>query len=112
LTDRWRATAEVLRRYGAGDAAAAVETCAGELADVLAHWNGDTLTLVEAARESGFSERHLRRLISNGTIPNAATEGFGIRRGDLPRKPHAPTKAVSTPDFRLLKGGTGAEASQ
>jgi hypothetical protein len=56
----------------------------------------ELLTLQQAAAESGYSRDHLRRLIDEGTIPNAsAADGSkAILRMDLPRKPGHGVAAV------------------
>ena len=49
---------------------------------------GQLLTLHEAARESGYTEQHLRRLIHTGALPFiGAGRNRRIRARDLPRKP-------------------------
>lgn len=48
----------------------------------------ETLTLREAAQESGYSTDHLRRLIRDGTVPNAGRKHAPlVHCSDLPRKP-------------------------
>jgi len=61
----------------------AAQTAAAFLAD----FEAEELSLEEAARESGYTRGHLRRLISEGQIP--ATEAGRIERRHLPRKPRA-----------------------
>lgn len=90
LTRTWREKAEALRRY-APVAAEAFEECARDLETVrpfdLA--GGDQLlTLREAARESGYTENHLGKLVASGQLPNAGrAHAPRIRRRHLPRKP-------------------------
>ena len=53
------------------------------------------LTLPQAALESGYTRDHLRRLIDEGTIPNASVDSSkAILRKDLPRKPGHGVAAV------------------
>ncbi len=50
----------------------------------------ELLTLAQAASESGYSERRLREMIDEDSLPNAGRKGAPrIRRADLPRKPGA-----------------------
>lgn len=56
----------------------------------------ETLSLREAAIESGYSPDHLGRLVRTGSIPNAGRRNAPrIRRTDLPRKT-SPLTARST----------------
>lgn len=87
LAHRWTAEAELLRGYGAQEAAAAAERHARELEEAIQAAQDEALTLSEAATESGYSKRRLRELVAEETIPNAGKKGAPrIRRGDLPRK--------------------------
>jgi hypothetical protein len=87
LIARWRDHAETCRRYGAEPTALALEQAARELEETDAAECDVTLTLTEAARESGFSIAHLGRLVRQGSIPNAGRKRVPrIRRGDLPRR--------------------------
>lgn len=93
LAARWRADAEVLRRRGCAEAACLLESCAGELEDCGALVQDEHLPLAAAARESGYSVPHLRRLIAQGRLAAVPSQGpTRVRRGDLPRKPgsHSP----------------------
>lgn len=84
---RWRADAELLRGYGATEAAAAAERHAEQLAEAVQIAADQPLTMTEAVRESGYSERRLREMIADGELPNAGQRGRPrIRRADLPRK--------------------------
>ena len=51
----WRGRAKALRRYGSEPPAHAHELCAGELEEALVNRDEITYSLVEAARESGYS---------------------------------------------------------
>lgn len=90
-----------MRSWGGPEEIARVyEIVARELDEAL-RVHGDTpLTLAEAARESGYSEDHLRHLVAEGKIPNAGQKGRPrIRRRDLPRKPATvPTVTTYDPD--------------
>ena len=86
LPAAWRSRADQLERYAAS-AAEAFRTAAGELDAALRESENESLTLQEAARESGYSERRLRELLASRDIPNAGRKGRPrIRRGDVPRK--------------------------
>ena len=79
LLDRWQREAETLRRHGAPAQADALDNHCRELGEALIQHDLESLTLHEAAQESGYSESQLRR-----TFPGKQR----IPRGALPRKPH------------------------
>ena len=87
LADEFRAEAAVLRAWGSIAAAEAAETAASRIDAVLREWETETLSVADAATESGYSIAHLRRLVHEGRLQNAG-EGrrLKIRRSDLPRK--------------------------
>ena len=92
LPANWRRKAKSLRRYGGETPATAIERCAEELEATLVERDETTLSLVEAARESGYSRDHLGRLVRDGKIPNAGRPNAPrIARRHLPRK--APAEA-------------------
>lgn len=87
LPAAWRARAEELRPF-APAAAEAFARAADELEAALRERANEVLNMREAARESGYHEDHLARLVKAGKIPNAGKRGAPkIRRGELPRKP-------------------------
>ncbi len=91
LPATWRRQAKALRRYGGDTPAVALESCAAELEATLRERDETTLSLTEAARESGYSADHLGRLVRDGKIPNAGRPGAPrIARSHLPRKTQAP----------------------
>jgi hypothetical protein len=68
-----------------------------DLDAVFASEANETLTLREAARESGYSSDHLGRLVRSGVITNAGRANAPrVRRSDLPSKasalPHRPAQ--------------------
>ena len=72
----WRQEAENLRsRYADGRLAALCETHAGELDALLRTQLDEELTLKQAARISGYSYSHLRRLLDAGELANMGIEG-------------------------------------
>ena len=87
LLDAWLRQAESLRYYGGEHLAVVLERCADELQTTITERDETTLTLTEAARESGYSREHLGRLVRDGKIPNAGRPGAPrIARRHLPRK--------------------------
>ena len=94
----WRRRAKSLRRYGGDTPAVAIERCADDLDATLAERDETTLSLVEAARESGYTRDHLGRLVRDGKIPNAGRPGAPrIARVDLPRKAPAEPPLAKAP---------------
>ncbi len=88
LVAHWRQDAETLKRRGCVEAGVLLDGCAGELDRILCSCDDETLTVAEAARESGYTAAHLRHLILEGKLRDRAETGPArIRRGDLPRKP-------------------------
>lgn len=84
---RWRVEAEVLRRYADERGAAVCELHATELEAELRAALTEELTLQQASRESGYSERRLRELIAEEKVPNAGRKHAPrIRRVDLPHR--------------------------
>jgi hypothetical protein len=87
LPARWRERAETLKQYGDANSARLWDIAATELERALELFGAETLTLVEAARESGYSADHLGSLVKRKKIPNAGrTHAPRIRRQDLPPK--------------------------
>jgi hypothetical protein len=82
----WRERAASLRRY-TPEVANAYEDAAGELEAVVRRGGADLLTLEAAARECGYSEDHLGRLVNRGQLTNHGRRGAPkVRRDELPRK--------------------------
>jgi hypothetical protein len=93
LPEKWRGDAATLARYGDTRGAELLRQAAADLEATLEEAADEALSLEEAVRESGYSERRLRELIADGSVPNAGRKGKPrIRRCDLPRKAR---KAVS-----------------
>jgi hypothetical protein len=94
LAHEWRTDADALERRGDSRGAAMLRDLAGEVVEACGRWERQELTIGEASEQSGYSERRLRELLADGTIPNAGRKHAPrIRRGDLPLKP---TRAAST----------------
>lgn len=88
LVDERREEAALYRRRGQEHLAAMAESYAEELEERLDEWQMETLTVAEAAEESGYSESQLYSLLSEEKLPNVGKKGAPrVRRGDLPRKP-------------------------
>ena len=91
LLARWRADAAVLRRHGHEGEADRLERLAGEVADALRAWRLERVSIAEAAAESGYSEKALRRMVRDGRLPDDRPDGsraeIRVPRGALPRKP-------------------------
>lgn len=87
LPTDWRARAADLQQWGATEASKALDRAAEQLEEALRRQSDVVLTLGEAARETGYSDEHLGRLVREGKISNAGQKNAPrIRRGDLPHK--------------------------
>lgn len=90
LVARWRDDADVLERHGREAQAALLRGYAEEVEDALRRRRAELLTVAEAADVSGYSEKHLRRLVRDGKLDAERPGGDGGRillaRGSLPRK--------------------------
>jgi hypothetical protein len=95
LATAWRDRAGQLRAWaGAEGAARAWQAAAVELETAIREAAGETLTLSDAARESGYAPRTLRQMVAEGKLPNAGRRNAPrIKRADLPRRP---SKATAT----------------
>lgn len=104
---RVRAEAELLRAYGALEAAGAAVHVAEELEAGFKRWYLEALPIPEAAVESGYSEDRLRELVREGRVGDARAPGDArsrIRRCDLPRRAPDPVADVDELEIRLLRG--------
>lgn len=102
----WRREADRLEaRYGATEAAATVRSLADQLENDVHEWGNAFVSIADAARLSGYSEDHLRRLVREGKVP--AIRGHGpksriqIRQQDLPRRPRGQDR------LRIIPSGGG-----
>lgn len=97
--DHLREEAVRLRRWKAEAQADALETAADEFEEALRDWRHEELTVSEAAAESGYAEKTLRRMVREGKIPDSRPPGtrktIRVRRCDLPQKPAAEREPVS-----------------
>lgn len=98
LVARLRREAELLRRRGLEREARLEESIAEDVEAALRDWRHEELTVAEAADESGYSPKTLRRMVREGRIPDSRPEGskgkIRVRRRDLPRKPGAERNQV------------------
>lgn len=87
LAVAWRSQAEAMRPYAEAPARA-FEDCADQLERMVATWADELLTLAQASAASGYSIPHLRRMLKQGDIKDAAANGPPlVRRGAVPIKP-------------------------
>ena len=97
LPAAFKTIATVALVYTADERAAAIWERAAEMVEESLRRSGlELLSLSQAAQESGYSRDHLRRLIDDGTIPDASGEdgSKAILRMHLPRKPGHGVAAV------------------
>lgn len=88
VAKEWRELSEKQRQLGAEAQARTLVWCADGLEARMEEARNVSLTLDQAAEESGYSRDHLGRLVREGEIPNAGESNAPrIRRRDLPRKP-------------------------
>lgn len=89
LPDVFRANAAKVRLLaGAEGPAVAWDEAARLTEEALSRVSLEPLSLELAAQESGYTRCHLRRMLREGTIPNAGTDSRPrILRHHLPRKP-------------------------
>ena len=101
LYTTWQKQAKTQREYGGETPAVAIESCAAQLEEAIRESDEATLTLTDAAKESGYSTDHLGRLVREG-IPDAGRPGAPrIARRHLPRKTRTATsRLVSQPPRR------------
>jgi len=91
----YRAYLAVLEAFGAAGSAQAVRRCI----EIAEDWHREhqlaTMSLQEAANESGYSYSAVQQWVSSGRIPNAGDVYKPlVRRGDLPRKPGGHVRSV------------------
>jgi len=88
LAARWRADAQVFRRYGSTGRARMLERLAAELDQTASDEAASVVDLTGAAQLTGFTRGHLRRLFREGRLVAVRMEGdeplFSV--ADLPRK--------------------------
>lgn len=99
IRDRWEARRDEWERLHVMLPGAEVaREVLDDLNAIIAGEGNFPLSLIDAARESGYSAGHLGREIKAGRIPNAGRENAPkILRRDLPRKPGALPDSSSAP---------------
>lgn len=110
LPAKWREREDYRRTFGDPRAPDCGSLAASELEAALSAHRDETLTLVEAAMESGFTADHLGQLVKRGRIPNAGRDGAPrIRRRDLPvKRAGGAGTTISPPADPGPQGGAGA----
>jgi len=97
LLAKWEDDASALERYSDARGAAVCRLHAAELGEAIRASQDELLTIAESARESGYSEDHIRHLIANDRVPNSGKKGAPrIRRANLPIKARA--RSVTGPN--------------
>lgn len=111
FVSRWEQRAEEYRRIGvAADAARVVGELLCDLRNASDSAEAELLTLRQAAKQCGYSEEHIGRLVREGRIPNGGRRGSPrVRVGDLPtRREFAKARSRSydvNADARTLRNG-------
>ena len=104
LAERWRSRSGELQQLAAHGQAATLTVAASELEALVASAGDDLLTLVEAARVSGYSADHLSHEVKQSRIPNAGRKyAPRIRRSDLPIKPSHLRDSPAAPSLTLTR---------
>ena len=100
LTREWREQAEMLRHRGADAQARALESCAEDHEERLRSWYLESLTLHDAAEESGIAYSTLQQKVATGDLPNSGEKGSPrILRCDLPSRGGRSTQTKGEPDL-------------
>ncbi len=104
LLTAWRERAAHLQQFGDPNTARLWQIAAAELERALATVADETLSLVEAARVSGFTADYLGHLIKTKKIKNVGRPGAPrIRRADLPQKnSHGPGRPARRDRIRRI----------
>lgn len=106
LPAHFRSLAELVREHTSDEGAAkAYEKAADAIEAAWHNFQGEALTLRQAAEESGYSEGHLQRLVAEGKIRNRGRKNRPrVRRGDLPKKVASASgpRVGSSPSERAL----------
>ncbi len=96
LPEVWRIEVNRLRQFGATSNAATLEAAAEQLEAALRAEADTTLTVSQAAAESGYSPDHIERMLRQGRLRNVGRKHAPrVRRADLPHKPGGPPGALT-----------------
>ena len=99
LVARWLGEAESVERCGHEPTGQLIRRLAAEVEGALKDDRDETLTIAQAALESGYSSEHLRKLVASGTIPNAGAKGRPrIRRRDLRARSVTGNRQIGSPE--------------
>jgi hypothetical protein len=102
-----RAKSADLAKYGAEGHAQLCAQIASELESEFHEYWLTELPITEAAKESGYSEDRLRKMVRDNVLPHrkgGGTKGhLFIARKDLPKRPQAQEPALSSVGERLLR---------
>lgn len=113
LVHAWREEAEHFRRRGVEDRATLIESLADDLEVHLREAQHETVNLTDAAKLSGYSTRHLRRLLRDGELQNVGRKNAPeIRVGDLPRKAGCDLPTEPLPVLRISSGGSDGRVEE
>lgn len=111
LVAGWRDDADALERHGRDGQAARLRAYAEEVEDALRRRRSELVTIEEAARISGYSAEHLRRLVREDKLEADQPGGKGgrilVARGALPRKASGNGSEDSPVDRHLSRLGAG-----
>lgn len=92
LATTWRARADELELLAATAQATTLRWAAAQLEAAIAQADDELLTLEQAAALGHYSAEHLRKLVADGSIPNAGKRGAPrIRRRDVPVRAPKPS---------------------
>jgi len=107
-----RVEAELLRAYGATQAATTAVLHAQQLEDALRARESQFLTPAEAENESGYSRRRLRELEAEGRLQNHGRKGSPrYRCGKLPKRPaHSSGTFDARAEARAITSRTDARS--
>ena len=84
LLDRWHSEAELFRRRGQPHLADLAESYATDLSAAVREFRLATLTLAEAAAETGLKYDTIQKKVANGEVANVGRRGAPrVRRCDL-----------------------------
>lgn len=90
LVASWREDADTLERHGRDQQANRLRRYADEVEDALRRRRSERVTVAEASDLSGYSKKHLRRMVREGRLEAERPGGEGgrilIPRHALPRK--------------------------
>ena len=106
LIRQWRERAEMFERHAVPQSASAYRLAIEELTYALRK-NDPLLTQTEAARASGYSSDHLRRLSLSGKLTNHGRTGAPrYLASELPLRPAKAARTVSDIARAVINGAT------